>query len=216
MVVFLLLAAAGRLVATSESHTLTDAGSIAAIVAGTIALLLLLWGVGRWAMRAYASADIAHGLHVEQHKLRLEHVDQRTHVYVGLDLRNGIGRALHYRTRGFRVTFRGRPSDLPLALQKQTSAIGPLAPRSWYRDPVVVGLKEVPGELTMTYEILYGSSPKRMRRVICGAVRTELRSPDLQSIQAGVWEELRPETDKRLDTPREVLKAWIRGIFGRD
>jgi hypothetical protein len=198
MAIVVLVAAIGRLVATSESHTLSDAGSVAAIVAGAIALLLLLWGVGRWMLLASRADDIAHGLHIEQPKIRFEAMDEGVDVYVGLDLRNGIARPLSYQTKVFRLTIGDRINDLAEAGQSEVLTLGPGAPRAWFRDPIRVRAAEVPGVLRMDYEIVYGSSPRKMRRAIRGQCQTSLRRPAVGGLEAGVWDFVRPERDTRL------------------
>jgi hypothetical protein len=194
----ILVAAAGRLAATSESHALSDAGSVAAIVAGTVAVLLLAWGVGRWLLRTYRADDIAHGLHIEQPKMRLELQVDGADMYVGLDVRNGIARPLTYKARVFRVRLGGDVHEIS-ERDRRENMLGPGQPRAWFRDPVHIRRIDLPQQLEVEYELAYGSAPGKMRRAIKGSYRMTLQQAHLSiGAREGLWEVIRPEADSKL------------------
>jgi hypothetical protein len=190
-----LLAAAGRLAATSESPSaLSNAGSIAAIVAGAIATLLLVWGILRWAK----GADIDHGLHIEQPKIRFDVRLADVDLYVGLDVRNGLPRPLAYRPAVFTLWIGGVEHSIPEADQNDIT-LGPGQPKSWFRDPVQIRQSDLPQTLKLEYRLMYGRSPGSYRRVISGSYEMMFYATDLRpGTDAGLLKVERPELDTRL------------------
>jgi hypothetical protein len=167
------------------SQTLTDAGSIAAIVAGTVAVALLCWGVGRWFWTRALALDIDHGLHVVD-AMRLSDVkvhigDEALELRVGVELRNGASVPLTFLPSRFTVSVAG--SEFPLTERGSPIDIAPGQQTGWYKDAVKLDFSLLPSKLGLEFEIEYKRRGGRAIRCLSGGYELTFHRP--APLQAG-------------------------------
>jgi hypothetical protein len=167
------------------SDALTNAGSIAAIVAGAVATLVLCWGVGRWFWTRALALDIDHGLHVVD-VMRLSDVkvhigDQALEFRVGVELRNGSSVPLTFLPSRF--TVRAAGSEFPLTERGSPIDIAPGQQTGWYKDAVKLDFSLLPTTVGLEFEIEYRRRDGRSFRCLSGGYELTFNRP--APMQAG-------------------------------
>lgn len=172
---------ASRITHSLGSEALTNAGSVAAIVAAAVAVVLLCWGIGRWLWRRLLALDLDHALHVvgglslSETRREIAGGVELIRFRAGLELRNGLTQTVAF----WPVTFTVRGPNLysPLVGDVVATAVAPGQQTGWYRDPLDIKLSDLPAEITLDFRINYGRLGGRALRCLIGGFALTLHAP---------------------------------------
>jgi hypothetical protein len=157
--------------AGTGASTLTDWGSIAAIVAGAIAVLALAWGIGRWLLRAYLIRNAVKVVYLipQSHYNGIERFPgapleerEETDIAVGMGSYNLIFKlkprtAIH--VADVRLVFQGDPhATLPIEVGRESRFYVDDAPsgerRDWWGS--LHTPRELPRDLMKDLQLAFG------------------------------------------------------------
>ena len=153
--------------AVTYAVTLNDAGAIAAIVAGSVATILFIFGIGTWLRNRIKATSIVYGLTVGPAAQVTTVVDTRKMmVPAGVSLTSNKDIPLYYEVQKCHVTVDNRTTELG------TPHTGELPPRQhegFSLPPIEVdGIRPVAG--VIAYRVAYRElRGKRCRRYVEGA-----------------------------------------------
>lgn len=182
-----------------QSSLLTDAGSVAAIIAAAILVLGVVFG---WFLR------VSHALHVAAETVKLGADELGIYVYVGVDLVNTASIALGYEVVRFDATVGDRDS-MDYADRERTH-IAPQERADWNAKRLDVVPEEFPLLVQARYEVQYGRKSPRLwwwRRAIRGGFQVEVPPGGGQMVLLA--EPLNgPRTDTRVPWTSRSFLGW--------
>jgi hypothetical protein len=205
---FVLMASVGHMVAQGSS-ALSDAGSVAAIIAAAVAVLILVWQLGRWAWGLYQASYISHGLHIAATSVEVnpDQANNQIGFRIGFALMNTSGRPLSYYPEEFTVRFLDHEARLTDPVARED--IAPLQTKPWMRDEQWAPLDQMPTTFRVAYQINCGAYGHKVRRRLVGAFDGTVGVPAQPGMMYGIGVDVRPARDERI--PSSSLAArWRR------
>lgn len=186
-----------------SSSWLTDAGSVAAIIAAVILILGLVFNWFR---------HVSHALHVAGEPVKLGADDGEVYMYLGVDLLNTASIALGYEVVRFDATV-GGPDSAGHAVAHaggERTHIAPQERADWNAERVYVEPYEFPLLVQARYEVQYGRKSRLLwwwRRAIRGGFQVEI--PAVMSNTVVLAEPLDgPRTDTRVPWTSWSVLGW--------
>jgi hypothetical protein len=188
--------------AVRPASTLTDAGSVAAIIAGSIALVGAVWALGRRAWRTYRASDFDRGLYKDGATGRTFSIAAKSpraepegRARIGIRLTNALERPLGYAVETFTVEIDDQSH--PLADRQNPDTLGPTQTGQWLGPPVPVG--SWPAQATANFRVCYGPRGRKTCRALEGTFTLTLpRVLAEGETFDGTWDEVGPDRDERV------------------
>jgi len=181
------------------SSLLSDAGSVAAIIAATILVLGVVFGWFR---------QVSHALHVADETVKLGADDLGVYVCLGVDLVNTASIALGYEVVRFDATV-GDHESVDYA-DRERAHMAPQERADWNAKKLYVEPDEFPLFAQARYEVQYGRKSPRLwwwRRAIRGGFEVEV--PPVTSRSVVLAEPIDgPRTDTRVPLTSWSLLGW--------
>jgi hypothetical protein len=185
--------------AAHTSSWLSDAGSVAAIIAAFILVLGLVYGWFR---------QVSHALHVVDESVSLGADDRGIYMAPGVDLLNTSSIALRYEVVRFEATVGSR--DTVDHADGERAHIAPQERADWHADRLYVEGYEFPLLVRVRYEIQYGRKSRRAwwwRRAIRSGFEADIPSVTRDTVVLS-RSMVGPRTDTRVPWTSWSILGW--------
>jgi hypothetical protein len=192
--------------AAAGQSVLARWGDVFSIIAGVVAVGLVLWAVGLWLRRRLTTEDLAHGLDVTpaQAKIGIPGNHLQAIQGLGIVIYSAKDFPIRYEIESFNVTigqtyknsYTGHYGEVVLRGRDVTFVV----------DTVEPGMPMLPIVVGVTYSLRYGRhDEKKARRRLVGNYSMQVDPVITPGTVPTVWRKDRPE-DGRI--PRKQRTAW--------